>query len=223
MSTSEYVNFCGHCGNIGLLNYIASFDSIHEFTMDKNIKNPVIEQMIGNMEKTTWFIYQCPVCGNPILISKTFPNNMPEEPFTEYRYEFPTQKIDYTGVPNNIRSAFESAVKTRNIDSAICILSLRRTLEMICKDKNAKGSVLKDKIQDLIQRNVLPEMMDDACWIVRQSGNDAAHADDVIFTQFEVQEIINYVATVIEYLYSLPVRVANLKNKISKRKGQSRK
>ena len=91
---------------------------------------------------------------------------------------------------------------------------------MICKDKGAEGGDLKSKIQDLIDKKVLPEMMNDACWIVRQSGNDAAHADDVVFTSFEVQEIINYVTIVIEYLYSLPVRVSDLKHKISERKNK---
>lgn len=220
MNISGFVCFCGHCGNTGLLNYIASFDSVHETPKNEDIKNPIICQIAGNTETTTWSVYQCPVCGNPVLISKTLPNAMPEQ-FAEYRYQFPTRNIDYTGVPENIKTAFESAVRTRTIDSAICILSLRRTLEMICKDKGAEGGDLKSKIQNLIDKKVLPEMMNDACWIVRQSGNDAAHADDVVFTSFEVQEIINYVTIVIEYLYSLPVRVADLKNKISERKAQA--
>lgn len=217
MNTSGYVCFCGHCGNTGLLNYIACFDSVHEAPVDESVKNPIVRQLIGNTETTTWFVYQCPVCGNPVMISKTLPNSMPEQ-FAEYRYQFPTKNIDYTGVPENIKTAFESAVRTRAIDSAICILSLRRTLEMICKDKGAEGRDLKSKIQDLIDKKILPEMMNDACWIVRQSGNDAAHADSVVFTPFEVQEMINYVTIVIEYLYSLPVRVADLKNKIFERK-----
>lgn len=219
MNTSGFVCFCWHCGNKGLLNYIVSFDSVHEAPKNEDIKNPIICQLAGNTEITTWSVYQCPVCGNPVLISKTLPNAMPEQ-FAQYRYQFPTQNIDYTGVPENIKAAFESALRTRTIDSAICILSLRRTLEMICKDKGAEGRDLKSKIQNLIDKKVLPEMMNDACWIVRQSGNDAAHADNVVFTTFEVQEIIKYVTIVIEYLYSLPVRVADLKNKISKRKTQ---
>lgn len=216
MNTSEFVCFCGHCGNTGLLKYITSFDVVHEVPVNKDNDNTII-QLIGNIETTTWFIYQCPVCGNPILISKTLPNNMPEQ-YGKFMYQFPSPNIDYTGVPENIKTAFESAVRTKSIDPAICILSLRRTLEMICKDKGAEGQDLKSKIQDLIDKKVLPEMMNDACWIVRQSGNDAAHADDVRFTPFEVQEIIRYVTIVIEYLYSIPIKVSDLKNKIFERK-----
>ena len=94
---------------------------------------------------------------------------------------------------------------------------------MICKEKGACGKDLKAKIDDLIKRKLLPEMMDDACWIVRQSGNDAAHADDVIFTEREVEEIIEYVSTVINYLYSMPVRIEKLKKKIEERKQNLKK
>ena len=89
---------------------------------------------------------------------------------------------------------------------------------MICKEKGASGKDLKDKISDLISQKILPEMMADACWIVRQSGNDAAHADDIIFSEREVEEIIEYVSTVINYLYSMPVRIAKLKQQIQERK-----
>lgn len=70
---------------------------------------------------------------------------------------------------------------------------------------------------------ILPEMMTDACWIVRQSGNDAAHADDTVFTEREVDEIIEYVSTVINYLYSMPVRIARLKHQIEERKQNLKK
>lgn len=219
MNVSKNVFTCGHCGNKGLMNFITQFDSVYESSSNEQIGNSLLKDLLGPAETTTWYVYQCPVCGNPVLISRTLPNFMPEQ-FAEYKYQYPTENIDYTGVPENIKTAFASAVKTRAIDPAICILSLRRTLEMICKDKGAQGYTLKDKIQDLIDKKILPEMMNDACWIVRQSGNDAAHADDVVFTSYEVQEIISYVAAVIEYLYSIPVRVADLKNKISQRKNK---
>lgn len=88
---------------------------------------------------------------------------------------------------------------------------------MVCKDKNAKGKNLESKIDDLIEKKVLPEMMRDACWIVRQCGNEAAHADDVEFSNSEVTEVIEYVGSVINYLYSTPVKVADLRRRIEER------
>ena len=130
---------------------------------------------------------------------------------------YPRINIDKENTPSKIFQAYEAAVKTRGIDSAICLLSLRRALEMVCKDKNAQGDNLEKKIDDLIEKKVLPEMMRDACWIVRQCGNEAAHADDVEFSKHEADEAIEYVGSIITYLYSTPVKVADLRRRIEER------
>lgn len=205
---------CYSCGNTGVLQKIAAFDnSVYEY--HQNEAGIVIGQSL--VENTEWYLFRCPVCGNPVLVSVYGCSGMPEE-FEEVSVEYPKIDICYEGVPTNIKNAFESAVKTKGIDKAICLLSLRRTLEMICKDKNAVGRDLETKINNLIEAKVLPGMMTDAYWIVRQNGNDAAHADDVHFTEYEVQEAIKYVAIIIDYLYSLPVRMSKLKRRIEKRK-----
>lgn len=218
MNQNGFICYCGHCGNTGIMQFIAQINSFKELPLSDEVVNPLC-RIISNTETTSWFLYQCLICGKPTLISTTIINgvtNIIEEP----KYQFPISNIDYTGVPEIIKTAFESAIKTKGINRAICILSLRRTLEMICKDKGAEGKDLDSKIKDLINKKILPEMMDDACWIVRQSGNDAAHADNVEFTEQEVQAVIHYVSVVIEYLYSMPVRVAELKSKIMERKNK---
>lgn len=211
------IYFCSHCGNSGILELIACFDTPYQRGI---FGNPLLEAAIDHKE---WYLFQCPVCKNPTLVSKYMPAAGIPLNYSGVMYEFPATNVHYDGVPQKIKTAFDSAVKTKGIDRAICILSLRRTLEMICKDKDAKGKTLEEKINDLIAKKILPEMMSDACWIVRQSGNDAAHADDVIFTEREVDEIIEYVSVVINYLYSMPIRVARLKLQIEGRKNTKSK
>ena len=89
---------------------------------------------------------------------------------------------------------------------------------MICKEKGAKGNTLEKKIDDLIEKKVLPPMIGEACWIIRQMGNDAAHADKVDVFGVEVDQVIGYVGTIIDYLYSMPYRVNKMKKKIEGRK-----
>lgn len=89
---------------------------------------------------------------------------------------------------------------------------------MICKDKNAVGKDLQSKIADLVGKKILPEMMNDACWVLRQLGNDAAHADDIEFTESEVRECIDFVSIIVNYLYSMPIKVGELKERLTKRK-----
>lgn len=125
---------------------------------------------------------------------------------------YPQCTINYIGIPKTVKDAFESALKVKNIDHEICAISLRRVLEAICKDKGASGRDLNSMVQDMIARRFLPEMFNDACWIIRQLGNSAAHADNVHFSKHQVDDTIGFVQSIINYLYILPV---NMKNMIS--------
>ncbi len=172
----ESVYTCYHCGNTGLLKHIGT-------TCWKNediVRDPYGEICDYTLiEHTNWHVYECPVCNQPVVISEYVFDVANEDPGISI--EFPKAPIHNEGVPKGIASAFESAVKTKGIDSAICLLSLRRVLEMICKEKGATGGTLEDKITCLIASKVLPDMLDDACWIIRKLGNEAAHPIKPIF------------------------------------------
>lgn len=39
---------------------------------------------------------------------------------------------------------------------------------MIAKNMDAKGETLEKKIEFLVEKKALPEMLNDACWIIRK-------------------------------------------------------
>lgn len=205
---------CYHCGNTGILTYIDGFEAIDD-EEERNWIGQLISYSV--ISKTKWHLYKCPVCENPVLANQTIWGGEPPGCLHDLEIVFPGLNIDKENTPRKIIKAYEAAVKTRGIDNAICLLSLRRALEMVCKDKNAEGKNLESKIDDLIEKKVLPEMMRDACWIVRQCGNEAAHADDVEFSKREADEAIEYVGSIVTYLYSTPVKVADLRRRIEER------
>lgn len=207
------VHTCFHCGNTGVLKYIGKtrWEDVHvEHDAYGNVE---YAQLI---EHEDWHIFACPVCHKPVVISEYALDVMDFE--ATRTVEYPTIAVSPDGVPREIYTAYESAVKTKGIDYAICLLSLRRVLEMICKEKGAKGNTLEKKIDDLVEKKVLPSMIGEACWIIRQMGNDAAHADKVDVFGVEVDQIIGYVGTIIDYLYSMPFRVNKMKKKIEDRR-----
>lgn len=207
------VHTCFHCGNTGILNYIG-----HTRWNDEDIiydaNGDVIH--IEIIEHEDWYLFECPVCHRPVVIRQDTID------FAEYTYQpvsaFPSYLISSEGVPEAIHSAFEAAIRTKGIDSAICLLSLRRVLEMICKEKGAIGKDLEDKIENLISTGVLSPSFSDACWVIRQLGNSAAHADKERIYTYQVEQTIEFVSTIINYLYSMPVRVAKMKAEIEKQK-----
>ena len=214
----KQVHTCFHCGNTGLLKFIGKTEWKDEDIAKDGAGNIINYTLI---EHEDWYVFECPVCNTPVIISE-YVLDVAETP-AEYKTENPTVAVSPIGVPKEIYSAFEAAVKTKGIDHSICLLSLRRVLEMICKEKGAVGKDLEKKIDDLIEKKVFPPMIEDACWINRQMGNDAAHADKITLYSYDVEQVIGYVATIIDYLYSLPYRVEKMKTKIQERKRTSKK
>lgn len=214
----DQVHTCFHCGNTGLMNYVGNTYWTYD-EVERNALGDVIYAV--QIEHEYWHVFECPVCHKPVLISEYCFDA--QESMPEIKTEYPTIAVSRDGVPKDIYSAFESAVKTKGIDYSICLLSLRRVLEMICKDKGAEGRDLEKKIDDLIEKKIFPPMIEDACWIIRQMGNDAAHADKIPVYTYDIEQVIGYVATIIDYLYSLPHRVERMKKKIKTRKEEIKK
>lgn len=77
-------------------------------------------------------------------------------------------------------------------------------------------------IHDMIERNVLPKMFDDACWIVRQLGNSAAHADSRHFSRRQVDQTILFMQNIINYLYTLPVKMNGMRSELEAKKSMKK-
>lgn len=196
---------CYHCGNKGLL----KIENIHNKTYGGPVYNEVCVVIdYDSLEKYRWFTLSCPVCGKVTLYEEC-DDDLYQETFIRYLY--PPIDLEFNGVPESVRTAFESALKVKNVDSAICLLSLRRVLEAICKEKNANGGNLYEMVKDMIKKKVLPEMFDDACWIIRILGNSVAHGDTKTFYKSQVEQTINFVETIINYLYVLPEKMQKMK------------
>lgn len=217
MADKEYkLQTCYHCGNQGLMHiehlHLYNYGGL-EFDNDGNCVGRELE------EQFQWYLLSCPVC-HKVTLREEYTNECFRDYNTMIETLYPKSTIDYTGVPENIKTAFESALKVKNIDPAICSLALRRVLETICKEKGANGKTLELMISDMIDRGILPQMFDDACWIVRQLGNSAAHGDSAKFTVYQVDQTIDFMQNIINYLYSLPVKMQNIRSKIEAEKQQ---
>ena len=207
---------CYHCGNKGLMNVV----SIH-----KEKFGGTFEDENGNLDSDFeeiffWYTLSCPVCKVVTLMQKYtnegYYNSSTETVLYDKEIIYPENKLNLKNVPKNIASSFEAALKIKNINSDLTLLSLRKTLELICNDKIAKGKDLNSKIKSLIDDKVFPVEFEDAYWIIRHLGNKAAHADDTGVHTYDVKEIINLLYTIIDYLYVTPSKIKYLKEKLQK-------
>lgn len=213
------LQLCYHCGNEGLMEVVGK----HNHTYGGPIFDKYGEiEDVEIQEYFEWWLLSCPVCKKVSLIQK-YSNECEYNPntkkyFQEIDFLYPECNVNYLGVPKEIKSAFEAALKVKNIDISICLLSLRRVLEAICKDQGAEGRNLDTMIKNMLDKGLLPNIMDDACWIIRQLGNDAAHAGEIRVYQSDVNQTIEFLKTIIHYLYTLPKQMEKLKEKIEMRK-----
>lgn len=205
------VHTCFHCGNTGVLNLIGKTQWKHEDIVYDNNDDIVSCTLL---EHEDWFLFECPVCNRPVVIRQDT-CDISEEVYKPVN-AYPSVMVFPEGVPQEIYSAFEAAIRTKGIDRSICVMSLRRVLEMICKEKGAKGSNLEKMIDDLVVKGTLSPAFADACWIVRKLGNCAAHAEKAEIYAYQVEQLIEYISTIINYLYSMPFRVAKMKQRIQK-------
>ena len=87
-------------------------------------------------------------------------------------------EFDTTNVPENLVSTLQEAIICTAEDCHVAAaIMIRRTLEELCSDKGAAGDDLKQRLQDLANKIILPNELLDAAHDLRLLGNDAAHVE----------------------------------------------
>ena len=197
---------CYHCGNKGLMELLCEnhqqFGGLTDGLMEEHF---------------TWSLLKCNVCKKVSLIQIYTDETMFDEEYGQNFYKeniYPLNNYNMKDVPDKISSAFEAALKVKNIDLKICMIGMRRVLEFICKDKSACGRNLDEKIKDMINKNIFPREMESAYCIIRKTANDAAHSDVFNLSVHDVDEIFSLLYSIINYLYIIPNKMMKLQNKI---------
>ena len=204
---------CYHCGNTGLMH----IEGVYKTKCGGEVRDAdgnIVDY--DPVETIEWRLLSCPVCGDVTLYKEGMNEECGCIDLIEHCYPQIKEYGD-AAVPEYIQRAFEAALEVKNIDAPLCLIALRRVLEAICKEKGADGNDLSKMIKDLVDKKILPEMLDDACWVIRQLGNCAAHADDIDFYKYEVERTTEFVGAIIDYLYILPSKISTFKLSVEKK------
>jgi len=88
-------------------------------------------------------------------------------------------------------------------------LMARSALQSALREQNAKGKNLKQEIDDLEEKGILPLIIKDWAHNVRALGNEAAHpqADQEPTNPQDAKDIVNFLDFLLEYLYTLPKKI----------------
>lgn len=127
---------------------------------------------------------------------------------------YPQNSIDSNAVPPKVKEAYEAALKTKSIDKYVCLMALRRTLELLLKDKGATKWGLKDKIEEIAAKGILPDTLKEASSLAKMLGDTAAHDKDLEIDQYDVEAMAEFVGFVIEYIYVVPKKINDYKTRL---------
>lgn len=213
---------CLHCGNETIMEVLSRVE-------DKEIEY-MSDPRYGKTSALSFYsfytIYKCHTCLEVTLRSIKLSNQdyeYFEDEFAKYEnYLYPVQTGNLSFVPFKIRNAYESALKVKKIDSVMCAIGLRRTLEMICHNQNAKGKTLFDKLDHLSSNGIIPEVLDDASHLIRTIGNSAAHDVDVKFNKKIVEDMLRFTRIILEYVYVIPKEIDKIQKHFERIKENGR-
>lgn len=105
---------------------------------------------------------------------------------------YPPVKIDFdsTDIPKSVVDTLEEAITCHANECYVAAaIMVRRTLEEICADKEAKGNNLKKRVESLANKIVLPKELIEGMDDLRLLGNDAAHIEARVFDNIAMKEL----------------------------------
>ncbi len=133
---------------------------------------------------------------------------------------YPPRRIDFdiSNIPERIITVFTEAITCHaNCCYVASAIMVRRTLEEICVNRGAVGKNLKQKINDLGSKIILPKELIEAFDELRLLGNDAAHIEAKTFESISESEVfvaIEFTKEILKGLFqysSLLEKIRNLK------------
>jgi hypothetical protein len=128
-------------------------------------------------------------------------------------YPAPLPRATDPRIPEAVKNDFDEALLCLSVGAVrgAAILA-RRAVQTICKDQGATKKDLKDKIDELFEKNIVTASLKDWGHEVRIVGNDAAHPNDVDVTLEDAEEIIDLLESLCEVLYVAPAKAAHRKS-----------
>ena len=131
---------------------------------------------------------------------------------------YPPQRIDFDtrNIPEKIVSVFEESLTCHANECFVAAgIMIRRTLEEICVDKNASGHNLKERINSLKDKVILPKELFEGMNELRILGNDAAHVEAKCFGEIGKKEIeisIQFTKEILKAVYQYSDLLAKIKS-----------
>lgn len=199
---------CHHCGNQAPMDIVAShFLS----TAPDDDYYPYPD------EGYCYELLMCLACSE-VTLRKYFYREHYEYEDVTFKTLYPSSSFRLSGLPHRIQHSYEVSLKVRAIDPNAYAVLLGRILEMVCEDREASGSSLQKRLEDLAVKGEIPDRLVEVAHNLRQLRNVGAHASLVELTRDEVPILDDLCKAILEYVYNIPYLINKAEQQLKRLK-----
>jgi len=191
------ITSCGHCFNI------SAMPTIGYVTKNDEYEDADYGYMVGE-SGTTYCVLECPACKKINIVYYDWHDGMESDDEVEYNLLYPINQKYPLGLPDKILSAYKAAEKVKTIDVNAYAILMRRMLELVCIDRNAKQGTLAAMLKDLADKNEIPQKLVNVAKGLKDFGNIGAHAGSGELSEKEIPILNALSKAILEYIYSAP-------------------
>ena len=175
-----------------------------------------------NGDKTLNFdIYNCGNCGNPIMIFWSASTSPGSRDMHDYRtLPWPRSTTSFPEHwPKDVGRYWMQARRSlegKSWDAASVMA--RSAIQLIMRYQEAQGDNLKQEIDDLAKKGILPPIMKEWSHEVRLLGNDSAHPTpgDKGSDEKDAKDVVEFLGVLLNTTYDLPHQIAQYRGRKGK-------
>ena len=197
----EQLHKCPRCGNYTKLRLEHELEILEDLYDEDNY--------FAKSGYNCYYTFSCFSCSRVSIYAYFFTNTV-DIKLSNLKLIYPVVKDVSHLLPKEVKQNYLEAKKVRNISAVSFAILIRKSLEQICKDKNAKGSNLSAMIADLSKREILPKKMVELATLIRHLGNVSAH-DSYPVDFWDVDLLDELFHFITDYIYVIDERIEMIK------------
>jgi hypothetical protein len=120
-------------------------------------------------------------------------------------------------LPEVVRENLSEAIRSVNANNPrAAVVMARSALQAATREQGAQGRNLKEEIEDLVQKHVIPESLGTWAHEIRDGGNLVAHPEpskQVLMA--DAEELMALAESIFEYLYVVPKQVERRRERLA--------
>jgi hypothetical protein len=156
------------------------------------------------------FVWRCHNC-NGLVYAMVEAQTAEAEIWPSLRSEAPEE------LPEVVRDNLSEAIRSVNANSPrAAVVMTRSALQAATREQGAQGKNLREEIDDLVQKHVIPESLGTWAHEIRDGGNLVAHPEpgkQVLMA--DAEELMALAESVFEYLYVVPKQVERRRERLA--------